>query len=127
MRLQNYLNEAVPISIMRQFKDIILSGKHKSYMNNIFKGKDRLYLPLKGQKLVEKAPKEIENFLRNKGYEGVDYIGGIAKNNKGRLIKIGKILNNEGQTELLKIFQSDKSISSGKEKKRLILYWLKYY
>jgi hypothetical protein len=122
-RLQNYLiNEAVPLSIMKQFKDIILGGEYKSYLNHVFKGQDRIYLPLKGEsKLETGAPQPIQFFLSKEGYEIVDYPKGIAKNKEGRLIKIGKLLNKKGETELLKSFQLDKNRQSSTSKERLVV------
>jgi len=117
MRLNKFMkymmNEAVPISLMRQFKDDILSKKYKNYLNDVFKGEDRLYIDFIPENDVP-APAEIGHYIKETGeYEILDYKKGLAKSNKGRLMKIGKILVN--RPDLLKIFQEDKNRAGGKK------------
>lgn len=102
VKLQRLVSALKP-SEFRPFKDIITKKEYKQYLNNIFKDKDRLYLPFISSRVVV-APPEIKNFLKEKEYEIVDYGLGIAKNNNGRLLKIGKILSKNNKKRLLDLF-----------------------
>lgn len=89
-------------------KKAVLEKKYKNYMNHIFKGHDRIYIPF-NPKIRIKTPKKISSFVKEKGYDIVDYKSGLAKNEKGRLIKIGKILKEN--KELNELFNTSRTHS----------------
>ena len=122
MRLLRYLKEALKPSQFRMFKDDILSKKYKTFFNEVFKGKDRIYLPFEGKVKIIKIPKGIESFLQSNNLEIVDYAKGIVKaKNKNRLLKLGKLLKKKKELHLLKIFINDKNRTVGKKSDLLIV------
>lgn len=122
MRLINYLNEALTLSQARMFKKYILSGKYKKYLDHVFKGEDRIYLPLGGDTTNVKIPSDIMDFIKKNGYEIVDYKRGLVKKaNDHRLAKLGKLISKSGDFELLKVFQNDKNRTAGKKSNLLVV------
>ncbi len=105
------VKSALSLSQIRLFKKEILEKKYKIYLDDVFKGKNRLYLDFKKPTVKsKKPPRDIGNFLKKEGYEVVDYIKGLAKKDKGNnLIRIGKILNKKERDKLLKKFNEDPS------------------
>ena len=103
------------LSQIRPFKDAILKGEFKKYLDHIFKGEDRIYLPFTSNKEV-KVPSTINNYIESKGYSIADYKAGLAVNKKGRLLKIGKLLKDE--PELFKEFNTSRS---GSKKDNLMI------
>ena len=103
------------LSQIRPFKDAILKGEFKKYLDHIFKGEDRIYLPFTSNKEV-KVPSTINNYIESKGYSIADYKAGLAVNEKGRLIKIGKLLKDE--PDLSQQFNSSRS---GSKKDNLMI------
>lgn len=109
MGFQQYLKEALAISQAREFKDIILGGKYKSYLNAAFKGQDRICLPFKGKKQKVKLPKEIQDFLAKENLDLVDYSKGLVKSKQGKdLMKLGKLMRKKGiSKDVLQKFVND--------------------
>jgi len=115
---------SLTLNQIKPFKKAIMEKKFKSYLNNVFKDKDRLYLDFKTKNVVNKPPIKLSNFLEKTGYYVVDYNKGLAKNNKSdkaNLIKIGKLLNKNKELKLLKEFNEDKSRTAGKKSDLLIV------
>jgi len=123
MRLKRYLlSEFLKPSQARLFKNAILSKKFKSYLNGIFKGKDRIYMPFEGSIKKPKIPANIEQFLKKNGYEIVDYQKGLVRRSgSNKLAKIGKILSKMKEHVLLQTFVNDKSRSAAKKSELLIV------
>jgi len=100
---------ALKPSQFRPFKEAILKQEFKKYLNHIFKGEDRIYLPFEASIEIE-VPKKIEDYLSSQQLEIVDYKSGLAKNKDGKLAKIGKALNkNEDGKKLLDLFNTSRS------------------
>lgn len=89
--------------------------RHKSLSFGTLFKKPRTYFKLDVKKSKLKIPKEISNILKQNKYEIQDYNQGLAKNQEGRPIGIGKILNRLNKPELKKMFderlQGDKKRS----------------
>jgi len=115
---------ALTLEQLKPFKKAIKEKKFKSYLNNVFKDKDRLYLDFESKKSVKKPPIKLTKFLKEKDYDIVDYSKGLAKSNKSdksNLVKIGKVLNKNKETTLLKEFNEDKNRTAGKKSDLLIV------
>ena len=122
MRFKKYLKEALTLSQAREFKYAIMAKKYKTYLNKIFKGKDRLYIPFESNVSSVRPIPSIKKYVETQGYDIIDYGKGLAKrkdSDKKNLIKIGKILKNE--PELLKQFSTDKNRTAAKKKSMMIV------
>ena len=129
MRYYEILTEALKFSQIRpymkdwnreRYSDIFINPKYKHDKKGY-----RVFLPIESEnKTIEKSQthKEIEKFLNQNGFEIVDYIKGIVRNNeKNQEIKIGKVLNKLKQTDLLNAFNTDKSRESTKAEYMVII------
>jgi len=115
---------ALTLEQIKPFKKAIMEKKFKSYLNNVFKDKDRLYIDFKTKKSVKKPPAKLTKFLKDSGYDIVDYSKGLAKSNKSdksNLVKIGKILTKNKESLLLKKFNEDKNRTASKKENLLIV------
>ena len=97
------LDEALPLSLAKQYVKIS-KGRYKNLYPEIFpEGVDRIFLPTKIKFSAEDSPiyTDIESVLNQRNFRITDYIGGYAKstiNTKESPRKIGKLL-----TEFMKI------------------------
>ena len=91
-----------------------VKGWNKNKMKKLFtvdgKPHYRIYLPLIDIKTTLPPTKGInhiiiENFIEDKGYKLLDYNQGIAVNNKGRKLRVSRIL--KGNPSLYKLFIND--------------------
>ena len=111
----NEIMEALKFSQVRNFvkgwdksryKDIFSNPKYKHDKNSY-----RIFLPISVKRSDDfkiEANPEIEKFLNSQGYNIVDYIKGIVYDtNKKQNIKIGKVLQKLGRTDLLNKFNTD--------------------
>jgi len=87
------LISALKPSQFRPFKDLVLKNQFKTYQDHIFKGEDRIYIPLNKEEIP--PPREIKGFLSRRGYSIVDYKMGLAKKENGRLTKIASLLDED--------------------------------
>lgn len=105
---------AVPLSRARDY----LKNFKRHYpelFNKLGSGrkKDRIYIPLRsGDATIErKPPLEISEYLSKLGYDIENYKLGLARNSKGKTVKIGKLLKDE---ELAKQFMNDPARNAAK-------------
>lgn len=119
LKKYNQFNEAISISQYRPFdiefnrtryEDLFTKMKEK-YSGD--KNAYRIYIPLTGVK--ENPIKiEIENFLKENGFDLVDYVAGICKRPAAKnTSKIGQVLTRAKKDDLMKKFVSDPSRKSG--------------
>ena len=115
------LLSALPLSQVRLFKKEILEKKYKTYLDHVFKGKDRLYLDFKQPtKKPTKVPVKLKKYLDAQQYEVVDYNKGLVKKkDKKNFIKVGKVLKKE--PELLKLYNEDPNREGIKKNNLLIV------
>jgi len=113
------INEALPPS---QFRPYVKEFNRERY-SDIFKTLGdkydhdrnyyRIYIPLVEEKKegpVSEVQKEIEDFLKQNGYQVLDYVKGIAKFGESKnTTTIGKALTRLKADELMKKFVSDES------------------
>jgi hypothetical protein len=101
MKLQQLLEALKP----SQYRNLV-KGWDKSKYADLFGGKYRIYIPL-GEKAKTLTPNhEVEQAVKEYGFEIEDYLTGIAsKDNGKRKIRIGKLLTNE--PSIKKIFDND--------------------
>lgn len=115
VNIQELLAALKPSEFRPFIKEAVLKKEYKRYLDHIFKGKDRIYIPFEHKEEI-KVPKSINNVVTSKGYTIEDYIAGLAKNSKGRLIKIGKLLSQEENSkELLDEFNTSRTNVKNKE------------
>ena len=116
MRLfEIYTNEALKPSEYRP----LVKGWDKERYADIFKNPEykhdkngyRVYIPLDYRlKKKSKIQRELEDELIDHGFDMVDYQKGLVKNKKNdQTVKIGKVLNKLGKTELLNKYTSDEA------------------
>lgn len=72
---------------------------------------NRIYFPLQvdSSRYQIKAPKELSDWMRWNNYHIVDYDKGLCYNKQGKIVRIGKLLNSLGETELLKVYNKSKN------------------
>lgn len=106
---------AVPLSLARPYLK-----NFKRHYPEIFnrmgsgKKKDRIYVPVSTgnvERPVSNPPDSIKSYLAERGFEVENYELGLARDGKGRTIRMGKILKDEN---LLKQFSNDPSRSAVK-------------
>jgi acetyltransferase-like isoleucine patch superfamily enzyme len=107
-RLLNYLIEALPVSIARKYS----KNWDKSRYDSIFGNKYRLYLPFEGEIEIE-PPKGIRDYLLSLGYTITNYKKGLCKkSNSNNEIRIGKVLQKSGNTDMLKLYNNTKELNT---------------
>ena len=106
----NYLTEALALSTAKKYS----KGWDTSRWRDLFQKYTsdlkayRIYLPFEPAKIIAEIPPIIDNFLHSIGWEVTDYHRGLAREEStGRPMKIGKIINKEGDDNLLKIYTQD--------------------
>jgi len=113
---------ALKPSQFRLFKEAILKKEYKKYLDHIFKGHDRLYVPFTPDFTKLKIPVEIENYVSKQNHKIVDYKAGLAENKEGRLAKIGKILNKDEEgKKLLDLFNTSRSGINKKDELLIVI------
>ena len=80
---------------------------------------DRVYVPFSssGVLIIHESPvkKEVESALQGTDFNLKDYISGVAVDKFGREIKLGKVLNRIGRTDLVNLFNGDKTREATKK------------
>ncbi len=106
----NYLTEALALSTAKKYR----KGWDESQWKSLFQQWTddpkayRIYLPFEPAQVEAEVPPAIDNFLHSVGWEVTDYNLGLAREvSSGRAMKIGKIINKEGDRDLLKIYTED--------------------
>jgi len=95
----------IPISILRSYFPLIKN--RKLILPEIFKNKDRVYIPFEG-KIGGRPHKYIRIWLKSNGYKLVDYKKGLVRNiSKGSPIRLGKLLRKNNMMNLLHLFEND--------------------
>ena len=120
MKFNNYF-EALPLSQAKYFTRMY----DKKRYDDLFEGKNRIYIPLKSSFKDEKTvnPK-IENMLKKYGWEIINYKDGYAKEKNGKnIIKIGKLLKRLFPLDdiLLKEFNNDPIRQTSKKEDLLVV------
>jgi hypothetical protein len=110
--IYSFLNEeALPLNMAKEFTAMGQQRPEdvKRRLNEIMGGQQRVYVPVGSYKLENDSYLKIKKFLTSIGYSIKDYKLGIAfqTDNPKREIRIGKLLNKEGQKNLLKLFTED--------------------
>lgn len=109
----------IPISILRPYFPLIKNKK--DILPDIFKNKDRVYIPFEG-KFGGEVPFPLRYWFRRNGYLLVDYKLGLVKNRHGGSpIRIGKLLRRKNELQLLRLFETDKFRSCCSIEKFLIV------
>ncbi len=115
LKIEKFINqvlneEALPLDIAKQFTKY---GERRSQelndrLDEIFGDKQRIYLPIT-KKRVSTVEPFVKGFLSSIGYEIEDYISGMAfqKENPKRKTRIGKLISQNKETELLQKFNMD--------------------
>jgi len=106
VKIQELLAALKP-SEFREFKEAILKKEYKKYLDHVFKGKDRIYIPFTPDSTKVVIPISVKNYLLLNRYKIADYKAGLAENEKGRLIKIGKLLKEK--PDLMQEFNDSRS------------------
>jgi len=107
VNIQELLAALKPSEFRPFIKEAVLRKEYKKYMDHVFKNKDRIYIPFE---IIDiEPPYSIKSFLDRKGYSIKNYKEGLAQNEKGRLIKIGKLLSQEKDLELIQEFNDSRS------------------
>jgi hypothetical protein len=106
----SYLTEALKLSTAKEYS----KGWDKSRWESLFQRYTedpkayRIYLPFVPAKVEAEVPPVIDTFLNSIGWAVTDYHQGLAREeSSGRAMKIGKIINKEGDDTLLKIYTED--------------------
>jgi hypothetical protein len=109
------LDEALPLSIAKSYS----RGWDKTRLNDWFQGKNRLTIPMSTGGTAAQSPveKEIAAALAPTNYSISDYKTGTATGGDGRTMRIGKLLNRMGKSELIKKFNEDETRSMAKSSK----------
>lgn len=100
MRFLQYIQEKLNPSTFRKYVKLWKESGIASRYDEVFGDKDRIYIPFEykpPKAKYNKTEKWVENALRfyvDGRYEISDYVGGYAQNDKKRVMKIGKLLNN---------------------------------
>lgn len=115
----NELNEALKPSQFREYVKVFNRDRYTDifkYLGDRYehdKNYYRIYIPLIEEKKtlpVSKVEGEVTEFLKQNGYEVLDYVKGIAKfGDSKNTTTIGKILTKLKADELIKKFISDES------------------
>lgn len=114
------IKEALPVSTAREYTKLS-QGDYKKILKDVFdkfaKGKDRIYLPntiTRGDiSPDEHIPyKNIKGYIEPKGFKIINYVKGLANDDRKNTLKIGRILNKYSQEdpkakELLTTFEKD--------------------
>ena len=105
-----FITEALKLSTAKEY----VKGWDKSKWKDLFSRYTddprayRIYLPFTHVQLAVQSPTQIENYLNSIGYSVEDYNLGLARDSRSnRIIKIGKLLNQYGEEELLDLYQGD--------------------
>lgn len=109
----------IPISVMRPYFPLI---KNKlPILPEIFKNKDRVYIPFEG-KIGGRPSTKLRIWLKINKYVLIDYKKGLVRNSiKGSPIKIGKLLRKKNELQLLKEYENDPFRSNCKNDKFVIV------
>lgn len=104
--------ESLSALLPSQYREFMKKGWNKKRLNPLFKKYGdprgyRIYLSFGDMELpkVVDVNIEIDSALRKQGVVIEDYVKGIGKDQHGRLVRIGKLLNKE--PELKQIFDND--------------------
>ena len=106
----NYLTEALALSTAKKYTKGWDSNRWKGLFQRYTDDPKayRIYLPFEPTGVQVEVPPAIDNFLDSVGWEVTDYNLGLARErSSGRAMKIGKIINKEGNRDLLKIYTED--------------------
>jgi hypothetical protein len=133
MKIINFktFTEALKPSQFRRF----VQAFNKERYAEIFKKYDgdknhyRIYLPLKGETIVNNTgtEKEVTNYLVNAGYEVIDYVKGICKFKDAKNpSKIGQVLTKLGTKDndakrLMKSFVEDENRKAGSKEQLMVV------
>lgn len=114
-----------------KYKEFYYSFDQEKYKNvgeffnksNSNRNKNRLYFDLEvdPKRFESEMPRELEEYLNWFGHYNADFSEGTC-DYKGRRTRIGKVLNKEGQSDLLKVYQNskDKTLKNVKDLKVVI-------
>jgi len=123
-----FIEEAISLKDARKATKIFLDSGGKARYDQIFQGKDRLYYDFIPSDQVEtpksETQKKIESFLREKGYDVVDYPKGLAvkSGDTKNKIKIQKLLIRFEQKELKNLMDADPiRFSVRKDQKKVVI------
>ncbi len=105
LKYQEFLNEALKLSQYRQYHDIRPEDLEKQ-LSEIFKGKNRIYIPFESDIKKIKPDKLVDYVLKDNGYKITNYLEGYCEKD-GRTFRIGKVLNQLKEDEILDIFKKD--------------------
>lgn len=95
----------IPISKLRAYYPLIKDRKR--ILPTIFKDRDRVYIPFRGEFGCE-APFPLRFWFKRNGYRLVNYKLGLAQHKrKGDPIRIGKLLRKQNEPELLHLYEKD--------------------
>lgn len=112
MRLNDYLQEALKPSEYRPY----VKNWDKSKYKKKFGGKYRIYLELEKTEEDKRINPYVAYALSSIGYEIENYAAGLCKKRGGKNpVRIGKVLQQNGDFDILKIFNND-PIRSGSKK-----------
>jgi hypothetical protein len=101
-------------------------GWNKAYLQNVFSDLSqkenayRIEIPLKKAAKI-RGNRQVNTFLKDAGFKVDDYVAGIAIDQHGRQVKIGKILSKAKQPQLKKIFDEDPRRSSSNDNYKVII------
>jgi len=126
--IYNFLNEeALPLNLAKEFTRMAQQRPDdvKRRLNEIMDGQQRVYVPVGSYSLENESYLKIKKYLNSIGYDIKDYKLGIAFeiDNPKREIRIGKILNKENQSKLLKLFteDTDRALSKQQSKYSIVI------
>ena len=116
--IRKYLSEAIPYSDVMPYLYVPRPNEVIKRLDVIFnklikvkdavtsKRKERVYIPFKFSRYSKKSDVQlnIETVLSANGYHVVDYVKGLAVDDTGRKIKVGKLLSRLKRKDLLNDF-----------------------
>ena len=118
------LFEALELPIARKATQVFLDSGGKTRYNEYFKGKDRIYLDFSEGDDLSDTGEGVESVLSDNGYEMISYFKGLCrkKSDPKNILKIQRILNKLGMTDLKNRMDKDRSrASSTKGEKKVVI------
>jgi hypothetical protein len=135
---ESLITEALSIKKAREYTSIERNPAIQSRLDSIFdqlaglpgattsKRGDRVYVPFSSSEemIVHESPvkKEVETALKDTDFTLKDYKLGVVIDKFGREVKLGKVLNRIGRTDLVKLFNGDSQRESAKRKEFFMVF-----
>lgn len=119
MKLSRILLESIDLRTARYYTSILRTASVQKRLDNFFKQLvslpgakkskrvDRVYVPLGRDVSSSRTYQRIKQALEDEGYKLIDYLKGIAKDDYGRRIKLGKALTKLKLTNLRDHYNTD--------------------